>query len=73
MNSYFDHALFVLALTILPFAEVAWAQGSDPASPDLDQGWFTVGYGRGAPDELGVSATANLGRTRNVQLGYHAV
>lgn len=49
----------------------AAAQNPGPASPGNDKGWFTVGLGTGYASDRSKVVTANLGRQRVFQMGYH--
>lgn len=49
-------------IAFLTLAPAASAQSPGPASPQHDRGWVTVNR---------TAATANFGRTRALQVGYH--
>ena len=64
-----------LALLLALAPSVATAQADAPAGPPTpgqDRGWFAFGLGVGAPYGAAAAVTANLGRTRVLQVGYHA-
>ncbi len=46
--------------------------GAGPAVAEDDRGWFAFGLGPGRPYGLVAVATANFGRERVVQAGFHA-
>ena len=62
-------AIAALCLAALPLA-------AQPrvglASPEKDGGWLAFGLGLGQPYGMAAAATANFGRTRLLQLGFHA-
>ena len=55
-------------LVFLTMAPAATAQSPGPASQEHDRGWVSLGFCNYS-SELG--ATANLGRKRAYQVGYH--
>ena len=57
------------ALAFLTMAPAAEAQSPGPASRHHDRGWVTLGFGPGSLSSY--NATANLGRERAYQVGYH--
>lgn len=63
--------LALLPALLLLASPVAAQPG--PASPERDRGWFAFGPGTGHPDDLAFVATANFGRERVVQVGFHGV
>ncbi len=65
----------LLALGLLIAASPVAAQtGPDlgPAAPERDRGWFAFGFGPGHPHGAVAVATANFGRERILQVGFHA-
>ncbi len=63
----------LLILALLSIAVPATAQVVvPPASPERDGGWFTFGLGPGDPYGTAATMTANVGRERFLQAGFHA-
>ena len=54
---------------------VAFPSAAQPGPPsaERDRGWFAFGYGLGRPDDLAGVITANFGRERVIQVGFHGV
>jgi len=64
-------AALALLLALCPAVAVAQAAATERATSDRDLGWVAFGLGLGAPYEAAAAVTANLGRARVLQFGYH--
>lgn len=66
-------SLFLLLFLCGPLSAFGQAPAPPgPASSVHDRGWFAFGLGAGEPYGTAVVGTANFGRTRFVQVGFHA-
>ncbi|MEO0742584.1 MAG: hypothetical protein AAF089_13445 [Bacteroidota bacterium] len=65
--------LALLLAATLGAGTVAQAQEPPgPASPEHDRGWMTAGMGVGGPGLFPLALTANVGRTRVLQVGLRS-
>ncbi len=63
---YYIYFFCILGLTKLS------AQTVGPSSPEMDAGWFSVGFGIASPYGLSFSSSANFGRNNIIQIALHA-
>lgn len=59
----------ICTVAFLAITSPAVAQSPGQAAQESDRGWVTLGFCNATSTDLG--ATANLGRTRAYQVGYH--
>jgi hypothetical protein len=64
--NYYIYFIFIFGLTKLS------AQTVGPSSPEMDAGWFSIGFGVASPYDISFSSSANFGRNNIFQIAMHA-